>query len=95
MVEAFPYIVKVKFAINVCDGASRCRPLPRFVCFGGRGEVGGNRFKRGVEDVAPYRDLFVYVIEVRCIFSLPLEGKVDATKEQTDEVLQTVFTDKL
>ena len=38
--------------------------------------------------------LLVYVIEVRCIFSLPLEGKVDATKEQTDEVLQTVFADK-
>ena len=26
--------------------------------------------------------------------SLPLEGKVYATKEQTDEVLQTVFEDK-
>ena len=23
--------------------------LPRFVCFGDRGEVSGNRFKRGVE----------------------------------------------
>ena len=58
--------------------------LPRFVCFGDRGEVSGNRFKRGVEVrgspkraessfggsevVAPYRDLFVSVIEVNVRF---------------------------
>ena len=55
MVATFPYIVKVKLAINVCNRRSKPLPYPKIVCFGDRGEVCGNRFKRGVEDVAPYK----------------------------------------
>ena len=36
-----------------------------------KGGVSDNRFKRGVEDVAPYRDLFVSVIAVRYISAFP------------------------
>ena len=55
MVTAFPYVVKVKLAINVCNGRSKPLPYPKIVRFGDRGEVSGNRFKRGVGDVAPYK----------------------------------------
>ena len=34
----FVSAIEMKFAIGVCDGTSRRRPLPRFVCFGYRGE---------------------------------------------------------
>ena len=40
----------------------------------------------------PYQNLFVSVIDVRYIFSLPLEGKVP--RNEADEVLQTVFADE-
>ena len=49
--------------------------------------------RRGVEDVAPYRDLFVSVIEVRCNISLPPGGR-GTTEWWKESALQTFFADK-
>ena len=59
----FVSAIEMGFAVGVCDAGSfhhSVVPLPlggRLSCgvsLSCKGEVSGNRFKRGVEDVAPY-----------------------------------------
>ena len=65
LVWAFPYIVKVWFAVIVLNGTSRRRPLPRFVCFGYRGERSIFVVGRGLAPAVCLRWAFVFRCPLR------------------------------
>ena len=79
--------------MGVCKGRSKPLPYPKIVCFGDRGEVCGNRFKRGVEDVAPYRKTDILVIKVW--FAVVAHNGQSRTPVPTNKVFVSVIEVRL